>query len=226
MPAPITHIVFALKIINYFDKPPRKNIGAYIIGTSFPDIRYLGTLKREQTHMDSPKIYNTQPKNSFEFGIWLHNVLDILHEQCVNRFNLYELFNKSSPLVHAIKFAEDKYIYSLYSYWQELVQLFENIYSEELKYPTSKKEIKTWHLLITNYIKEEPSKEQLQQFVQGIGLDKNYTHKLLEEMDKLHNSKTFNLFLKEFMPCILQLLHKDKRLEDILGSGVLLVEDR
>lgn len=49
MAAPITHVALTEKIFNnIFHNYDKKE---FIIGTSFPDIRYLGTIDREKTRL-------------------------------------------------------------------------------------------------------------------------------------------------------------------------------
>ena len=50
MAAPIAHIFCALFLLNN-NIIDVDNIQEFIIGTSFPDIRYLGVIERDTTHV-------------------------------------------------------------------------------------------------------------------------------------------------------------------------------
>lgn len=47
--APNTHVYFAQQWID-IHQMPEEDQNAFIIGTLFPDIRYLGTISRDKTH--------------------------------------------------------------------------------------------------------------------------------------------------------------------------------
>ena len=80
MSFPITHILAAQQLQQkYFASADRVQL---ILGTSFPDIRYLGELSRQQTH--------PQPEHSlaaiarlsdFDIGVQIHLLVDLKHEE-------------------------------------------------------------------------------------------------------------------------------------------------
>ncbi|HPR92239.1 MAG TPA: hypothetical protein PLR64_03240, partial [Candidatus Dojkabacteria bacterium] len=53
MAAPITHIVLSEKVLKKFF--PRTEKKKFLIGTSLPDIRYLGVVDRNATHFNKVK---------------------------------------------------------------------------------------------------------------------------------------------------------------------------
>ena len=78
MAAPITHIALTEKIFNnIFHNYDKKE---FIIGTSFPDIRYLGTIDREKTHLSVNNLENINDKSSFISGMKFHALVDKVRE--------------------------------------------------------------------------------------------------------------------------------------------------
>ncbi|MBS0186363.1 MAG: hypothetical protein JSS34_08635 [Proteobacteria bacterium] len=89
---------------------------AFILGTLFPDIRYLGDIKREETHEKSlsRKDIEVQKGNPFEAGRKLHVWINLIREQFVEKYGIYEKFPKAlfSNRAHFLKFLEDEFIWA------------------------------------------------------------------------------------------------------------------
>lgn len=73
MPGIITHLVYAEK---YLRENPRKDFKRFILGTIFPDIRYIAGLERNLTHKKyKPDLYLSK-LDAFKAGWKLHIYLD------------------------------------------------------------------------------------------------------------------------------------------------------
>lgn len=74
MAAPITHLVLAEKIfdedLSLFDRKE------FLLGTLFPDIRYLKTIDHDKTHFNNLKITDLAGGNSFLAGAKFHSIVD------------------------------------------------------------------------------------------------------------------------------------------------------
>lgn len=164
MAAPITHIILALQILNLL--PSHFDAKEFIVGTSFPDIRYIAKIEREKTHFE-PVSWNDvlQAKSAFHAGMLFHNLVDIIRMRYFEPhfYNMFalELYNPSYikffPL--ALKVAEDAVLFDLTSDWQEIGNYFNTIYEEELEICPNKEIVIKWHKLLQNYIKERPTSE-------------------------------------------------------------------
>lgn len=170
MAGPVTHIIFALQILHLL--PGNIDKQEFIVGTSFPDIRYMAQLRREQTHIE-PISWNdvVNEPSSFRAGMLFHNLVDevrIKHfeHSFYNRNNtntLPGLYKKLFCLM--LKTAEDSFLYNYSNKWHELTSYFDIIYQEELDFGVPKTVVRTWHTMIQEYIAQETTTDAIAAFV-------------------------------------------------------------
>ena len=80
MAGPIGHIVLALSLLN--GPLADKDRAAFMLGTTFPDIRYLGVIERGKTHNNHATWQNVQTESSsFKAGMDFHALVDRGREQ-------------------------------------------------------------------------------------------------------------------------------------------------
>ncbi len=86
-----------------------------ILGTSFPDIRYLGLVAREQTHVESSLSYieACQTLPTFELGVWLHIRLDRVREDFYEKRGIYDKVSKEQAIFNATKLIEDELSFNI-----------------------------------------------------------------------------------------------------------------
>jgi hypothetical protein len=118
MAAPIMHIVLAIKVLALL--PATIDKAAFIVGTSFPDIRYRAHIDRDVTHIEpvSWKMV-AEEQNSFRAGMLFHNLVDILRIHYFeplfyDRYSLEQytpIYSKLFPLL--MKEAEDVFLYPM-----------------------------------------------------------------------------------------------------------------
>jgi hypothetical protein len=163
MPAPVMHIVLSLLILPSLpDKDPK----AFIIGASFPDVRYLGVIERAKTH-DEYASWDKVVKepSSCKAGMEFHALVDKIHDNYMVSSHAYDLlpveFQKKSQY---LKFFEDILIYGKCSKWQEVVSYFDSICLEELDLVSDKMVLTQWHNIIKKYIVQQPVAETLIKF--------------------------------------------------------------
>lgn len=170
MAGPVTHIVLALQILHLL--PPHIDIPTFIVGTSFPDIRYQAGLSREETHIE-PTSWNEicDEPCSFRAGMLFHNLVDIIRlEEFEGDFydrmspDLYSATHRHLfPLI--LKTAEDAWLYRTISDWQTISSYFDCLYQEELDFGVDPAILQNWHARIQNYIAQEPDADSIAQFV-------------------------------------------------------------
>lgn len=154
MAAPITHIVLAEKIFEkYFADKDKKE---FFLGTSFPDIRYLGALDRSKTHFKVSNIQDTLESSAFLSGMKFHSLVDIVRERFMRNNGLYDLFPKSQVLSMAIKVFEDGILYKRINNWKEIISFFEDINKNEAAFGVSNQNIEKWHILLKHYFSQPP----------------------------------------------------------------------
>lgn len=100
MAAPITHIILADKIFNrYFADKDKRD---FYVGTSFPDIRYMGIIKREKTHFIDLDIKTLQQLPSFEAGMKFHSLVDIVRENYMRSRGVYSILPESPYITQSL----------------------------------------------------------------------------------------------------------------------------
>lgn len=171
MAAPVTHILFALLASPLL--PPSFDRGEFIVGTSFPDIRYLAGLSREETHYEPiswQSVLNSP--TAFQSGMTFHNLLDILRIQHVE-IPFYqdrpEKFHKKH--VNILKLAEDILMYHMLpnTEWKEIIKSFDTQHSEAIKRARCPQKIEQWHTALSKYFAQAPCLESYRQFFADTG---------------------------------------------------------
>lgn len=157
MAAPIAHIFLALKMLagplhGLFDEP------SFIIGTSFPDIRYLGTIDRNKTHFK--KVTLDQIKNepdAFRAGMLFHSLVDEQRERYMQRQKVYGMLPKFKYNGQCLKLIEDLIIMKKFTPHSTISTYFDQVHTAELQFNLEKKVIDHWHKIIQAYLVAGPT---------------------------------------------------------------------
>lgn len=168
MTAPVTHIVFAVLISHLL--PSHFDFKEFIVGTSFPDIRYAANLKRTETHFE-PISWNSvlHASTAFEAGIIFHNLLDIHRMEYLDVPFFQEHDNYSHRTsASTLKLCEDIILYPLLSAeeWDEICTFFDEQYLEELsRTHNNQSVINQWHNALKEYFQSNPNLERFESFI-------------------------------------------------------------
>ncbi|MFH0852681.1 MAG: hypothetical protein V1845_03710 [bacterium] len=149
MPGPITHLAYAER---YLRKNPSRDLKKFILGTIFPDIRYIAKIERDLTHKKFRPDLNLSAIDSFKAGWKLHIYLDSQWNKIVKTSRFYCPGNKDNLLVWtAAKIIEDridrKKISDLAKYWR----IIKNPGSGSVLH-ISKDKIKLYYQANANYL--------------------------------------------------------------------------
>lgn len=168
MPAPVTHIVLALAILPML---PDKKRDKFLIGTSFPDIRYLGVLAREQTHIKNPSWHSVQQEPSaFKAGMEFHALVDHVHDQYMAEQKVYEYILAPSRFKsYVLKLYEDMILYEYCDDWSNIVVCFDTILDDELAFYVEKSSVETWHKMLQWYFCDRPTMLRVVTLLTGRG---------------------------------------------------------
>lgn len=164
MPAPVMHIVLSLLILPLLpDKDPKE----FIVGASFPDIRYLGVIDRRKTHNPHPTWSRVvKEKSSFKAGMEFHALVDVVHDRYMAKNKIYSLLpNECQDSPYYLKFFEDMIVYSKVSRWHEIAGYFDMVLNEELAVVRDKEAIELWHNNIKHYIEQQPAPKTVQKLL-------------------------------------------------------------
>jgi hypothetical protein len=145
---PMFHLWVAEKFCEIHNIDDIEVVKEIIIGTEFPDIRYIIPIPRASTHArisDIREVY--QSKTPFECGMKIHAWLDIVRESLVDKSIYAAVVSYSegqSPTF--IKLIEDEMLADFYD-GQRWAFCFDRVLEEELAY-TTEEAICKWHKFI------------------------------------------------------------------------------
>lgn len=173
MAAPVMHILLGLLACfmlknseNINDIEQEEFVEKFIVGTVFPDIRYLGVIKREKTH-NQLATWNSikqlvQQKQYFKAGMDFHALVDRMREKYLEEKGIYENILPFKFRSQLMKFVEDRFLYEKIDNWFTIAQLFDkNILDEELTFNIPKKDLLKWRGIIRRYCKNKPMLKKL-----------------------------------------------------------------
>lgn len=193
MAAPITHI--ALTELVWKEYFHQENESKFILGTSFPDIRYLKIIEREKTHFKNSNWidFKTQSE-SFMRGMYFHSIVDKTREDFLVRNGIYQLFPEHKFTTQAIKFVEDKIFYTNVKDWQKYIDYFKIVNDEELKILNNPTVISKWHSLLSDYFATTPDNSSLSILMNEFGFPVEAVDSIVKLSDKIEsNPKAMDL---------------------------------
>ncbi len=156
MPAPVVHFVLALLALDFL---PTKDRREFLIGASFPDIRYIAVISRDATHVRKPSWASVvREQSSFRAGMEFHSLVDVMHDRYMAKHGVYRLLPAGSARsANYLKFFEDMVIYPTRSDWQTLTTCFDTVLDEERSIVDNVETIKLWHATIKAYLEQSPT---------------------------------------------------------------------
>lgn len=167
MAAPITHVVLTDKVYKkHFSDKDKKE---FYIGTSLPDIRYLGVIERNKTHFKNLSLQDVMNHNSVEAGLKFHSLVDNVRKQFMQKNNYYSLFLKSDLQTQASKVLEDRVLYNKVDSWSEIISYFNKICIGELDLGIERNALEKWHQLLRTYFANSPDDKDTVAFTTGMG---------------------------------------------------------
>lgn len=156
--APATHVVFAEMWLdaNHIHDPIVRS--EFIVGTLFPDIRYLGTIDRDQTH--ESKITPEKIRNAdtyFRGGMRLHVFVDVKREKFIKKYGTYSHLNDipKDLRVLFLKILEDEILWNDCE-WSRIIEMLQVIYPEQLLY-VDQGIAEYWHQKMSLSLGQRPS---------------------------------------------------------------------
>ncbi|MEK7610339.1 MAG: hypothetical protein AAB468_01155 [Patescibacteria group bacterium] len=180
----ITHIVLAERISDQLFKKFTRH--TFLVGTVFPDIRYLKVIERDKTHFKGLTLEDILNETSpFVAGMKYHSLVDEVREKYVIEKNIYQFFPASKFIKHALKTYEDEILYNKVSDWSEIVKYFDIIADGEIKLVEQSDKLKLWHSVIQEYFKESPTDNSRRGFVLGIGFSDEIASEINGLIDKM-----------------------------------------
>ena len=165
MAAPIGHIYLALQLLN----GPLKEVNhqEFLIGTSFPDIRYPAQLPRETTHWQNITLEMIfGEKDPFNQGMLFHSYVDQEREFFIKKHAITDQLPHFPHKHGLLKGLEDQLLYPKIKN-KSFIRLFDQILGRELDIVKDKTIIQDWHTHLQNYFFYGPTPQTIRPFVQN-----------------------------------------------------------
>lgn len=199
MASQISHIVYAKKYLDKYSSD-KINEDKFILGTVFPDIRYITeNIKRNDTHsVFSPINLNFNKLTPFQAGWKFHLYCDIKREEILSRYNFYSLDGTDDFACASSKLLEDRIIYNRYNNWKELTDLFKNppeINTEIAPYLPAEisaradRAFKLWYATLAEYISQKPDSQSTKKLALRLPALADKSDDIIRSIDKLEKNK-------------------------------------
>lgn len=163
MSALIGHAVYGKRVLDkYF---PGQNEAEFFVGTTFPDIRNLGVISRDQTHLAGVRLADLQAcESSFDLGFKLHSLIDDVHFRFMKENGIYNFSPDLRFAVQAFKVFEDRLLYPKLDCWVRISGYFDQIFDQEQTFGIDLYDVRRWHNFIKRYYLEGPSEDNTKNF--------------------------------------------------------------
>jgi hypothetical protein len=197
MATPITHIVLSDKIFNDYFAKFDKNL--FIVGTVYPDSRYVTKIDRRRTHDAEMSIdYIQQLSDPFIAGLKFHARVDIQREKYYTKKEIYKKFDHVENIVEALKLLEDRILYKKMQNWDVYVGAFnESDIDDEHLFGAKREDVKRWNKIITNYIERQPDDVSIEKFCSEVGLGKDVAKRYNSSIDAISQKKVILAAIEE-----------------------------
>lgn len=196
MAASITHVVLAERVrLKHF---PNLDRADYLVGTLFPDIRLLGSMPRERTHVKGVKLTDVvEAPSPFFAGMLMHSMVDTLRHDYMQDHGLYSITRPLWAAEKPAKFLEDELLRAELDDWETIAGYYGDPSPEELTFEAPAEEIKRWHSLQADYIRVPPNAKSRHQLIWSIYPTKG-AELMQKGIDWLHSDSEVGGILTRF----------------------------
>ncbi len=187
MAAPVVHIVLAdLAHRRFFPDLSRRE---FLIGTSFPDIRYLVGLPRAVTHFPDVLVRGLFGEGAFMAGAKFHSVVDNEREKYMIAHGAYAHVPASRYASQSLKFFEDEVLYGRFDGWQGVIDDFATIPYEASPFPVEKKGMDLWYASLRRYFAVPPTAETQKAFIVSTDLTEAAADEIRRVIDGMRDKE-------------------------------------
>ncbi len=159
MAGPIAHIICALAILNS-GALKIQDEKAFILGNCYPDIDYIGVVKRDITHYPHIRWEDViAAPTDFQKGVLLHSLVDEVRIAQLEKPNEESIPHLPIMRSQIMKFFEDALLYpQLKAAWPRIAHYFDKIILEEkAAHHLTDGALTQWHHFIKTYCTQEPT---------------------------------------------------------------------
>jgi hypothetical protein len=197
MASEITHIVLTELIFDRFFLHVSKQ--TFMTGVLFPDIRCLGTVHRDKTHLFAKSLKEVQTeKNAFIAGMKFHQLTDLARRDFMLDKNIYQYIPETNYVESSLKFFEDELYYARCRAYPEVISFLETIQDEERQFGMDDRLLIHWHHALKDYIAIAPSDYSRDLFIQALRFTKKDAEEINDIIDLIRPQKEVTRILDEF----------------------------
>ncbi len=194
MAAQITHIVYGRKV---FERQKGLLWNEFVIGTLFPDIRYLAKIDRNSTHVFHTSEEEIPKNDSFSAGKYVHCLIDEKREAFLRESGMYDLiFHETLPIT-AIKLLEDFLVYEEFNGWNEVIVALNTFPTKELSFGVEREKLVEWYSLLQEYFSQKPTIETCKRQILKIGFDEKVALAVLTMVSEYQKNEKIVKIIKE-----------------------------
>jgi hypothetical protein len=157
---PITHAYLAERFLDYFPLDNPGDIESFMLGTLFPDIRYIAKIDRAKTHYEGITLDAVINEPSpFIAGMKFHSWVDDRRSSLFRNNYVYDALPKkldTKAKVALVKLIEDQIVFGMYN-GRHCRRFLHNIIQEELEWGIAKSDVNKWHDTLLLYFKLSPA---------------------------------------------------------------------
>lgn len=160
---PATHLTVTERWLLHNEDYDDEQMRAVVLGTVYPDIRYLGEHSRSETHPADVTIQSiAEAETPFQQGVLLHVFLDDERWRLIQEWNVHALLDEAAPGLSPIdrdtflKLVEDE-ILSENRMWLTVQRYLTIVIPEEIENGTSLHTALRWHMIVSRYLSDGPS---------------------------------------------------------------------
>lgn len=156
---PMTHLYFAEYFCKVHGIWNEKSVREFMVGTLFPDIRYIAHIPRESTHFPLQGLQDVlQEERPFYAGMKFHAWVDIIREEIVVSSGIYEAVSPHAEGRDAtfLKFIEEEILADFYD-GRKWSYCFDKSLVEERFFVSSDVTLARWHEILQYSMNYRPS---------------------------------------------------------------------
>lgn len=160
---PIVHAYLTHRFFEHYPKYDIQEKHAFMVGTLFPDIQYMGEAGRECTHCETrvslEEVLN-EP-SPFMAGVKFHCYVDWVREDFVAMQKMYDQLGDLCPeqqqiIFLKLKLMEDEVVFTRED-WTEWCRALKENYPEELNFGVTLPTVQKWHNILDVCFTNPPS---------------------------------------------------------------------
>lgn len=155
---PIMHAYLTSKWMEQQESYSKEQKQEMLVGTLFPDIRYMGVITREETHYQNIELTDlVQELSPFEKGKKFHSYVDRIRAHLVRESGIEsQIEDIPEQQLHSfLKFLEDEILFNQTD-TAFTIEALDSYFEEELK-QISRQDVEKWHQILQNYFSIRPS---------------------------------------------------------------------